>query len=212
MGSEFADIPVRRSDLSTYARIRNAALEGFATRGVEATSVRDVAAAAGVSPGLVQHHFGTKDGLRAAVNEYVVSVAKDIFAELVSEASPQGWTAMGDIVTAWVRDNALGLRYLARALADGDEEAVGMLGVLLEIAQTRWLDPLEQAGTLRSGVDRHWAALHVFIFNLACVWFEPAISRTLPEPFFTAGQLKRWNAATTELYRQALTEPEPPRA
>jgi len=47
-------VPV--SDLNAAARIRNAALEGFAANGVAATSIRDVAAAAGVSPGLVQHH------------------------------------------------------------------------------------------------------------------------------------------------------------
>jgi AcrR family transcriptional regulator len=55
MAASDGQMPALPSDLSTYARIRNAALEGFATRGVAATSIRDVATAAGVSPGLVQH-------------------------------------------------------------------------------------------------------------------------------------------------------------
>jgi AcrR family transcriptional regulator len=209
MGSPFAELPVRQSDLSTYARIRNAALEGFAERGVRATSIRDVAAGAGVSPGLVQHHFGTKAGLRAAVNEYVIAVAVETFADLVSEDSQEAWTAMGDTVTAWVRDNATGLRYLARALAEGDADATRIFEALLDIAQAKWLEPLARAGALRPDVDRDWAAIHVFVFNLACVLFEPTISRHLPEPFFTAGQLQRWNIATTELYRRALIEPAP---
>ena len=43
----------------------------FAERGPDRVTVRDVAAAAKVSPGLVMHHFGTKAGLREAVDEHV---------------------------------------------------------------------------------------------------------------------------------------------
>src|ERR1700727_2312612 len=138
MGSPFYEMPVRPSDLSAQARIRNAALEGFAARGVAQTSIRDVARAAGVSPGLVQHHFGTKEGLRTAVNEYVVAVAVETFADLVSEESQEAWTAMGGTVTAWVSDNAIALRYLARGLSEGDEEASKIFEALLEIARTKW--------------------------------------------------------------------------
>lgn len=209
MTSPFSQMPVRNSDLSASARIRNAALEGFALRGVAGTSIRDVATAAGVSPGLVQHHFGTKEGLRAAVNQYVISVALETFADLVSEDSADAWKTMGDTVTAWVNDNAIALRYLARGLSEGDADAVKIFESLLEIAQGKWLEPLAQAGALRPDVDRDWAAIHVFVFNLACVLFEPAISRHLPQPFFTAEQLERWNVATTELYRHALIAPAP---
>ena len=45
---------------SSVERIRNAALKSFATYGTSATSLRTVAAAAGVSVGLVQHHFATR--------------------------------------------------------------------------------------------------------------------------------------------------------
>ena len=72
----------RTSDLTAYARIRDASLELFADRGVPATSIRDIAAAAGVSGGLVQHHFGTKAGLRDAINDHVVAIAADAFSDL----------------------------------------------------------------------------------------------------------------------------------
>jgi AcrR family transcriptional regulator len=201
-----SQVPAQPSDLSTYARIRNAALQGFADKGVAATSIRDVAAAAGLSPGLVQHHFGTKARLREAVNEYVIAVAVETFRGLVGEGGGEpAWEAMGDTVTAWVRDNAVALRYLARALAEGDEEAARIFDALVEIARTGWLAPLDGDGRLRADADRDWAALHVVVFNLACVFFEPAISRHLPGPFFGPDQLQRWNTATTELYRRALS-------
>ena len=56
-------------DLTARARIRNAALRLFAQCGVERTSIRAIAREAGVSSGLVQHHFGTKGALRAACDE-----------------------------------------------------------------------------------------------------------------------------------------------
>ena len=43
-----------------------------------ATSLRAVAAAAGVSLGLVQHHFATKAGLIKAVDDYVLAVVIDL--------------------------------------------------------------------------------------------------------------------------------------
>ena len=67
--------PTRRCDgASAIERIRNAALKSFATHGASGTSLRTVAAAAGVSLGLVQHHFATKAGLIKAVDDYVLAV------------------------------------------------------------------------------------------------------------------------------------------
>src|SRR2546423_15267855 len=69
-------------DLTSKAVIRNAALRLFAERGHDAVSVRGIAAAAGVSPALVVHHFGSKDGLRAAVDEHVGAIFDGFLAAL----------------------------------------------------------------------------------------------------------------------------------
>lgn len=60
-------------DRTTSARIRDAALERFPRDGFGATTIRAIARDAGVSPGLVVHHFGSKDGLREACDEHVVA-------------------------------------------------------------------------------------------------------------------------------------------
>ena len=59
-------------DLTARARIRDAALRLFAERGMDGATIRDIARAAGVSAGLVRHHFGSKDGLRAACDSYAL--------------------------------------------------------------------------------------------------------------------------------------------
>lgn len=55
---------VADEDLTARARIRNAALRHFTEYGFDRSSIRDIAAAAGVSSGLVRHHFGSRDQLR----------------------------------------------------------------------------------------------------------------------------------------------------
>jgi len=51
-------------DLTAKARIRNAALDLYASQGEDRTSMRAIAAAAGVTVGLLVHHYGTKDNIR----------------------------------------------------------------------------------------------------------------------------------------------------
>ena len=63
------DRSVADADKTARARIRDAAIRRFARDGVAATSLKAIAADAGVSPPLVVHHFGSKAGLREAVAE-----------------------------------------------------------------------------------------------------------------------------------------------
>ncbi|MEW2359572.1 TetR family transcriptional regulator [Spirillospora sp. NPDC029432] len=105
-------------DLTARARIRDAALEQFAAHGVKGTTIRGVAEAAGVSPGLVQHHFGSKAGLRAACDEYAIEA-------LVTNKKKALAGGMGDpgFLALAMRTGIPVQRYLARALVDGSPGA-----------------------------------------------------------------------------------------
>jgi TetR/AcrR family transcriptional regulator, regulator of cefoperazone and chloramphenicol sensitivity len=72
-------------DLTARAVIRDEALRLFAEHGQDAVSMRRVAAAAGVSPGLVAHHFGSRAGLRQAVDAHVAALFDALFTAM-SEA------------------------------------------------------------------------------------------------------------------------------
>jgi AcrR family transcriptional regulator len=65
-------------------RLRDAALALFADRGYAATTVRAIAERAGVTPGLVVHHYGTKEALRAAVDRHVLDSITTAFADVKS--------------------------------------------------------------------------------------------------------------------------------
>ncbi|MGF0115069.1 TetR family transcriptional regulator [Promicromonospora sp. Marseille-Q5078] len=71
-GAEAPGVPSTPPDGSARARIIDAAVLRFARSGFGA-SVRAIATDAGVSPALVIHHFGSKDGLHAACDQHVLA-------------------------------------------------------------------------------------------------------------------------------------------
>lgn len=91
--------PAGPQEPTAKMRIRNAALDLYAARGEDGTSMRRTADAAGVTVGLVVHHFGTKDRLREAVEEHVV----DLFAEAIASVPDEG----GARAVAGARDEAV---------------------------------------------------------------------------------------------------------
>src|SRR4051812_12402554 len=154
-------------DLTAYARIRNAALELFAARGVSATSIRDVAQAAGVSAGLVQHHFGTKDGLREAVDQFVVSDALATIADLPSsleERTTEFAARMGEVV----RDRPHSMLYMARSATEGGELGLAGFKAIVEFG-AKELEQMKAAGQLAPDLDLEWTVLQLTLFNLATV-------------------------------------------
>lgn len=195
---------MQEGDLSTEARIRNAALTRFADAGVAATSIRSVARTAGVSAGLVQHHFPTKDALRGAVNGYVVAIVTEAFRDLPDRGSPEEiQRELGYRVTAFVRDHTTALRYVARSVADGDNDAMELFDAFVAIARAQW-QRLADQDRLRADADVTWAALHVVVLNLAIVIFEHAISRHIPAALHDPDQFERWNQAANALFGNGL--------
>lgn len=65
----------------TAERIRTAAIEVFAEHGFTKSTIRSIASAAEVSPGLVIHHFGSKEGLRTACDDHVFAAITETKAQ-----------------------------------------------------------------------------------------------------------------------------------
>ncbi|MEN3608921.1 TetR/AcrR family transcriptional regulator [Plantactinospora sp. ZYX-F-223] len=101
-------------DLTARARIRDAALTQFAERGFRAATIKSIAEAAGVSPGLLQHHFGSKDDLQRVCDEYVLGAfdGLDKFGVISGEITNADF--MGELFAR----SPLILRYIARAMVE----------------------------------------------------------------------------------------------
>ncbi|GAA0966584.1 TetR/AcrR family transcriptional regulator [Acrocarpospora macrocephala] len=102
-------------DLTARARIRDAAMRHFGEHGYERATIRGIAETAGVSPGLVRHHFGSKEGLREACDAYLIKTVRRLNEEAREFRAPRE----PGIMAAGRAEARPYLPYLARALVEG---------------------------------------------------------------------------------------------
>lgn len=117
------------ADLTARARIRDAAISCFAEEGFDA-SFRTIAQRAGVSPGLITHHFGSKAALRAECDAEVLRHYQALKTD--SLADPSGYLLQnlsGPSAAAPL------VVYLLRAIHAGGQPAREFLEHLIDSAR-----------------------------------------------------------------------------
>lgn len=197
----YRDDPV---EPSTQDRIRDAALSRFAAEGVAGTSLRKVAETAGVSIGLVQHHFGAKAALVSAVDDHVLRVVGEAVASTPLPAPPADPLAeLGHRVTSIMTEHPEVVAYLARAMVEEGGIGSVIFDGLVAISAAQW-DQLAQHDLLPPDLDRDWAVLHPLVLVLGTAILRTQIDRHLPEPLDTPAQLRRWDTAVAALLRHGL--------
>lgn len=184
-------------------KIRTAALQSFAVHGTAATTLRGVAAAAGVSLGLVQHHFSTKAGLIEAVDQYVVDVVIAPMAQPISELAADSVSEVGNRVNKIFAEHPDVAAYVGRALVDGSQLGTTIFDSLYQIGMVRWQERAER-GETRPDIDLPWAVINALILPLGAVSMRGHIERHLPGSFTAPEQLHRWRDAVNELLREGL--------
>lgn len=184
-------------------KIRTAALQSFAAHGTAATTLRGVAAAAGVSLGLVQHHFATKAGLIKAVDDYVVDVVIAPMAEPISEQSTDSVSEVGNRVNRIFAEHPDVATYLGRALVDGSDLGTTIFDNLYEVGTVRWQKRAER-GETRPGIDLPWAVINAMILALGAISMRGHIERHMSASFTSPEQLRRWEESVNELLRAGL--------
>jgi len=185
-------------DLTARARIRDAALALFAERGVDGATIRDIANAAGVSGGLVRHHFGSKDELRAACDSYALDQLMQI-----KEQAVDGQLANASFMSAAHPTVLLLYRYLARSLVDGSPAAAAMFDEMVELGEA-WLtrhNPGQMAD------PRGYSAVLVAM-QTGMLMMHGQVSRWLGADIFTAEGHLRLTEAMIDFFSQPLLSPE----
>ena len=186
-------------DLTARARIRDAALRLFAERGLDGTTIRDIARAAGVSGGLIRHHFGSKDDLRAACDSY----ALDQIMRIKEQAVLEGQLANPGFMSAAHPTVLLTLRYLARSLVDGSPAAAAVFDEMVELGEA-WLDQ-HHPGQIPD--PRGYSAVLVAMQS-GLFMMHSQLSRWLGADIFTPEGHLRLTTALIDFYSQPLLSPE----
>lgn len=197
--------PSADTDRTARARIRDGAIELFAAHGVDGTPVRAIASLAGVSPALVIHHFGSKDALRVACDEYVIATLRE--SNKLAAASP------GADPLAALRSYSDGpplLRYLARTLVDGSPHVSDLVDELVNDAAEYTRNAIA-AGTMTPTEQPYERAAVLTLWSLGALVLHEHVHRLLgvditaePEgvgPYMVpAAEIMAGGVITTELY------------
>ncbi|WP_420107967.1 TetR family transcriptional regulator [Mycolicibacter arupensis] len=138
---------MRSADLTATAKIRDAAIEQFGRHGF-GVSIRAIAEAAGVSAALVIHHFGSKDGLRKACDEFVAEEIRSGKSETIQSSDPATWFA----AMAEIESYAPLMSYLVRSMQSGGELANSLWRKMIDNTES-YLEEGVRAGTIKPSRD-----------------------------------------------------------
>ena len=193
------------ADLTARATIRNAALRLFADRGPDAVTLREIATHAGVSPALVVHHFGSKDGLRTEADAFAAQAFDKIFEALPTEELAEmlaGGAATGSIAEAFARGFPPGSplpAYLRRLLLTNDPAGAALFGRWF--AATRdLLDVMVEMGVARPSEDPDIRAAFFLANDLALILLRNPIATAIGVDPLTPEGIDRWAREATVVY------------
>jgi AcrR family transcriptional regulator len=205
-------------DLTAAAAIRETAMRLFAQRGAAAVTIREIAAEAGVSPSLVIHHYGSKEGLREAVDKRAIALVDALVTELTTSSSGGPSASLAAALSSELEGDPLLPAYLRRLLIDGGKPAETLFRSLFEAVLSGFAT-LEAAGLVRPSSDAEVRAAFLLVNDLAVVLLRDQVHEVLGiDPLARSG-MERWTAQVLDVYSRGVltigevssTETDPPR-
>ena len=125
----------------------------FAERGYTEVTVRQIASAAGVSPALVIHHYGSKEQLRAVLDERVAAFVESMLAELARVQEEGASTSVAELFADRLEREPVLAGYVRRLLCDGGPAGAALFERLYQ-ATRAGMRALQQAGIVRPSEGR----------------------------------------------------------
>lgn len=181
-------------DLTARARIRDAALVEFAERGFKGATLKAVADAAGVSIGLVQHHFGSKQGLQEACDAHV----RDTVLGAAGQVQ-DGAEVTPEFIGGMYEANELSVRYLARALVEGSPVAVALFDGGADAAE-RFLTQNWPEAYPPGGAEVRERAAVMAAMHLSTIVLHEHLSRRFSSDTLDRANLPRLGMAMADVY------------
>ncbi|HVY77015.1 MAG TPA: helix-turn-helix domain-containing protein [Solirubrobacterales bacterium] len=181
-----------------------AALRVFGAGGIDSTSLREVAKAAGVSPALVVHHFGSKEGLVAAADEAALAGFATAYGAEQTARGPDLLRLRAEQTARVMQERPEACAYLGRALVEGTPGSARLFRLMIEGGRAE-IEALAERGALREDTDRLWATLQHFFLIWAPLSFMPLLEQeALDGPLLERETLDRWVNANLDLLKEGL--------
>lgn len=192
-------------DTTARAQIRDCALKLFGERGPDAVTVRDIAACAGVSPGLVLHHFGSKQGLRDAVDAHVMSMFDAMLATAIEDpdafatGDTQTVASFAELFAAVTPEDSPIPAYLRRLLLSGDPMGRELFRQWFQLTQTA-VDAMSANGNLQPTPDRDVMAAFLLVNDLAMILLHDHVADAIGTDPLSQEGLRRWASTAFDVY------------
>lgn len=166
------------ADLTAKARIRQVALELFALNGADATSMRAISSRAGVTVGLITHHFGTKAGLIQAVEDDILDGIQHAIAYKESDSDVDAVVrALDQRLLDHVDENPLVVSYLRRMmLVEGNGEGSDITERFTRMA-LRQIKDLRRRGIASTSREPEDQVIQVMLVQLGQVLMQPFVNQ-----------------------------------
>jgi len=177
----------------------------FARSGPDAVTVRQIAATAGVSPALVLHHFGSKQGLRDAVDAHVEGVfdalldAPDGALAAVAAGNLPATASFTDALLASLPPGSAIPDYLRRLLLTGDPVGRRLFARWFQLSRDL-LAQLDNAGATRPSKDPEVRAAFLMVNDLAMVLLHEHLADVLGADPLTPEGMGRWASDAIDAY------------
>jgi AcrR family transcriptional regulator len=192
-------------------RLISTALRLFAEKGFDGVTVRDIATASDVSVGLINHHFGSKEGLRTAVDDQFIRQFEEALsweprAQEPGRVTPEDYAATVD---EWISrhqdtwpDTA---NYFRRALLEESDWGYAIFARFYAIVQQA-VTKMDADGVLGPQVDRLWLPFLMMYLELGTLLLDPYIKRTIGKSGFETDLWRRRHRAYTDLIRRGVVK------
>lgn len=180
------DAPGRR-------QLLNAGLKLFSERGFAAVGLREIAAEAGVSLGLVRTHFGSKDGLREAIDQYVLEEIKQLYATVMAHSGAEALGKAVEDALDWIPRDRNVIMYARMALMEKTPGSQALFDQLLSIMR-QFIDNNAKRGLLQPGVDRDWAAIYLVFDFIGPAIIEPFAKSAFGKSMYSKPMISARNA------------------
>lgn len=197
------------------AVIRDEALRLFAAHGPGAVTVRQIATAAGVSPALVIHHFGSKERLRDVVDQHVLATFEAMFTALTADGhDPFGPAAAGsltELMAAHLPPESSIPGYLRHLLLTDSDASRALFRRLFDFSHTA-LTALAREGLAAPGEDPRARAVVLLVHDLAVLLLRDRMADVLGADPLSPEGMARWAGEALAIYRTGLLTAPPPAA
>ena len=168
----------------------------FAEEGYERATVRAIARSAGVSPGLLRHHYGSKEALRRACDDYVFEALHRLNAQLLED--PGAGASTRPVSKRFGR-------YVARSLADGSASAGRIFDEMVSMTE-EWLTRADAARRDPPAVERRIRAALVTAMAIGIPLLRVHVSRTIGSDIFEPEGDRLVALALLDIYSHELID------